>query len=122
MPAPLGVVPGLCTTASAYLAIGSGLFVYLMRMDTDEFTIIDLMSLTVMLVALFFIGLVPWLISKPVESDTGINLQPARKSLAWGTILFFVALFVNLLGEHFEDVKPIIQHQSKLTHQTINNE
>lgn len=102
MRAPIGVVPGLCTASTAYLAIGSGLMVFLIRGETEVFTTTDLIAAIIMTIALIFIGLVPWIISKPVSTEMGVNLQPARKCLALGTFLFFTAIMFQILTDYYE--------------------
>lgn len=94
MQAPLGVVPALCTTAVGFLATGSAILAYLIQFDIETLKSTEIFAILAMVLGLFFIGIVPWLISKPVSNDMGVNLQPARKSLAIGTIIFFVAIFV----------------------------
>ena len=92
MHAPPGSVPGLCTTASAFLATGSALMAYITQSTEEYFTTLEMIAIFTMLIALFFIGRVPWIITKPMDDEISVNLQPARKSLATGTILFFIAL------------------------------
>lgn len=100
MRAPYGVVPALCTTAAAFLATGSALLAFFINEETQAPSAIQLASLIAMLIALFFIGLVPWIITKPVDCETAVNLQAARKSLAIGITLFFFATLFYLTGTY----------------------
>lgn len=99
MHAPIGVVPGLCTVASAYTVSGIGIIFYLTSEPAEKITPLMLASLLTMLAALFLTGCVPWLISRPVKNENQINLQPARKSLIAGMLLFLTALFLLIIDD-----------------------
>lgn len=118
MYAPIGAVPGLCTTASAFLATGSAVLAFLINDNEQPTTSLNLASFFVMLIALFFIGMVPWIVTKPVENEMTVNLEPARKSLATGTLLFFLALILNMLGEFYKEETQAINIDSQQKIQT----
>lgn len=94
MRAPFGVIPGICTVTSAYSLTGIWYILYTLAESTEKLTPILILSVTLMFPAIIFLGIVPWIITKPVQDENTVHLQSARKNLMIGTILFLASLLL----------------------------
>ncbi|MBP0589743.1 hypothetical protein J8I87_08440 [Paraburkholderia sp. LEh10] len=98
MPTPQGSVPALCTASATMFSLGIIFLGYWGLQEAGNWTLADRFVAVLAIVGFAFLGLVPWMVTSPVEPDTNdAKIRIARNMFLVGVIALWLAIVVSVV-------------------------
>ena len=98
MPTPQGSVAALCTASATTFSIGIIFLGYWGLQEGGNWTLTDRFVAGLAIVGFAFLGLVPWVVTSPVEPDTNDKkVRSARRMFLVGMIAVWLSIVVSVI-------------------------
>lgn len=98
MPSPTGSVPALSSASATIFSIGIVFLGYWGMYEPTKWRIADHMVVIIALIGFGCLGLVPWMVTSPVEPETNdARIRVARHLFLVGVLAIWLAVMVSLL-------------------------
>ncbi|MBN3766404.1 hypothetical protein [Burkholderia sp. Ac-20365] len=98
MPTPQGSVPALCTASATMFSIGIIFLGYWGLQESGEWTLADKFVGTLALTGFAFLGLVPWVVTSPVQPESNDSrIRIGRGMFLIGVVAVWLSIVVSVL-------------------------
>ncbi|MDL2403816.1 hypothetical protein [Rhizobium mayense] len=98
MRAPTGSVTGLCSASATMFAVGMAFLGYWGVYEQGSWHPVDYFVLVLALVGFAALGCVPWIVTTPVAEDEAEKVVAARRAMALGTALIWMAVGIAVFS------------------------
>jgi len=98
MRAPAGSIVGLCAASATMCAIGMAFLGYWGVHEPVPWHWKDVLVVVLAFVGFAVLATTPWIVTTPVEEESGERVVAARRTFAIGTALIWLAALVAVLG------------------------
>lgn len=98
MPIPQGSVPALCTASATMFSIGIIFLGYWGLQEGGQWTLSDKFVAGLALTGFAFLGLVPWVVTSPVTSESNDSwIRRGRGMFLIGVVAVWLSIVVSVL-------------------------
>ena len=98
MPAPIGSVPALSAASATIFSIGIAFLGYWGMYEPTGWRVADIIVFALALIGFGCLGLVPWMATSPVESETSdVRIRIARHLFLAGVMAIWLAVAISVI-------------------------
>lgn len=98
MPTPQGSVPALCTASATMFSIGIIFLGYWGLQEAGDWSFADKFVAGLAIFGFAFLGLVPWVVTSPVERETDDSkVRVARMMFLIGVLAVWLSIVVSVI-------------------------
>jgi len=96
--APTGSVTGLCSASATMFAVGMAFLGYWGVYEQGRWHTIDYLVMVVAIIGFAALGSVPWIVTTPVAEEDADKVVDARRAMALGTALIWMAVCIAVFA------------------------